>query len=107
MLGIQELKDRKVVRFSDGSYGIVYHDDPLFSWYYKNGRLINFTQKSSENYPCRITKYKPDGTIANAGYKVSDKESFIFSSNGKLIAHWKGTLCFDENNNIIMTRKNL
>lgn len=106
-LGIQELKDRRVVGFSDGSYGVAYYDDPLFSWFYKSGRLINFTKKTSETYPSKITKYKPDGSIANAGYKVSENESFIFSPEGKLIAHWKGKVCFDSNNNIIMTRKNL
>ena len=106
-LGIQELKDRKVVGFSDGSYGIVYYNDPLYSWFYNGGRLINFTHKTSEDYPCKITKYKPDGTVANSGYKVSDKESFIFSTSGKLLAHWKGKYCYDEQNNLIMTRKNL
>ncbi len=104
--GITELKDRKLAKFSDGSYGIQYYDDPMFSWYYSsNGKLINFTQKDSLNYPCRTTKFKPDGSITNLGYRVSDKESFIFSPNGKLLAHWLGNECFDENNNLIMTRK--
>ena len=106
-LGVQELSDRRVVGFSDGSYGIVYYDDPLYSWYYKGGKLINFTKKSSEAYPCKTIKYKPDGTVANTGYKISKEESFIFTSDGKLIAHWKGKYCLDENDNIIMTRKNL
>ena len=104
--GITELKDRKLAKFSDGSYGIQYYDDPMFSWYYsENGKLINFTQKDSLNYPHRITKYKPDGSISNTGYRVSGKESFIFTPDGKLLAHWLGNNCYDENNNIIMTRK--
>ena len=104
--GKTELKDRKIAKFSDGSYGIQYYDDPMYSWYYStNGKLINFTQKDSLDYPCRITKYKPDGTIANTGYRVSERESFLFASNGKLLAHWLGNNCFDEQNNIIMTRK--
>jgi hypothetical protein len=104
--GITELKDRKLAKFSDGSYGIQYYDDPMFTWYYsESGKLINFTQKDSNSYPCRITKYKPDGSIANTGYRVSNKESFIFDNNGKLLAHWLGNNCYDEQNNIIMTRK--
>lgn len=104
--GITELKDRKLAKFSDGSYGVQYYDDPMYSWYYSsNGKLINFTQKDSLDYPCRITKYKPDGNIANTGYRVSEKESFIFSSEGKLLAHWKGNFCYDDSDNIIMTRK--
>ena len=104
--GITELKDRKLAKFSDGSYGIQYYDDPMYSWYYSSsGKLINFIQKDSVSYPCRITKYKPDGSVTNMGYRVSDKESFLFSPNGKLLAHWLGNNCYDEYNHIIMTRK--
>ena len=103
--GITELKDRKLAKFSDGSYGVQYYDDPMFSWYYsQNGKLINFTQKDSESYPHRVTKFKPDGSVTNTGYRVSEKESFIFTPAGKLLAHWLGNNCYDENNNIIMTR---
>ena len=104
--GITELKDRKLAKFSDGTYGIQYYDDPMYSWYYsQNGKLINFTQKDSMGYPCRITKFKPDGNVANTGIRVSERESFIYSPNGKLIAHWLGNNCYDEYNNVIMTRK--
>jgi len=104
--GITVLKDRKIGKFSDGSYGVQYYDDPMYSWYYSsNGRLINFTYKDSVNYPCKITKYKPDGNVANRGYRVSENESFIFAPDGKLLAHWVGSNCYDEQNNIIMTRK--
>ena len=92
--GNTELKDRKIGKFSDGSYGVQYYDDPMYSWYYSsNGRLINFTYKDSEEYPCKITKYKPDGSVANQGYRVSEKESFIFTPEGKLLAHWLGENC--------------
>lgn len=103
--GITELKDRKLAKFSDGSYGVQYYDDPMYSWYYSaSGKLINFTQKDSTDYPCRITKFKPDGSVTNTGYRVSERESFIFSPEGKLLAHWLGNSCYDENNNVIMTR---
>ena len=105
-LGITELSDRRVAKFSDDTYGIIYYNDPLYSWVYSsNGRLVNFTQKESLDYPCKFTKYKPDGSVANKGYKVSENESFIFNNQGKLIAHWDGNLCFDNSGNIIMTRK--
>lgn len=103
--GITELKDRKLAKFSDGSYGVQYYDDPMYSWYYSyNGKLISFIQKDSLSYPCKITKFKPDGNVANTGYRVSERESFIFSPEGKLLAHWLGNSCYDENNNVIMTR---
>ena len=103
--GITELKDRNLAKFSDGSYGVHYYDDPTYSWYYSyNGKLISFIQKDSLSYPCKITKFKPDGNVANTGYRVSERESFIFSPEGKFLAHWLGNSCYDENNNVIMTR---
>ncbi len=106
--GIDKLINRKLAKFSDGSYGVEYFDDPEYSWYYDSmGRLINFTHKSALTYPCKTTKYKPDGSITNTGLKVSEKESFLFNKDGKLIAHWLGDYCYDAKNNIIMTRKNI
>ena len=101
-----ELNDRKIAKFSDGTYGVMYYNDPLYTWYYQtNGRLISFTYKESEQFPAKITRYKADGSVINTGLKISEQESYIFSPNGKLIAHWQGNLCFDENNNVIMQRK--
>jgi hypothetical protein len=104
--GITELKDRKLVRFSDGTYSIQYYDDPLFAWYYSsNGKLISYTRKENTCYPCKFIKFKPDGSIINTGLRISKQESFIYSSEGKLLAHWLGGKCYDQNNNLVMTRK--
>lgn len=104
--GVTELSDRKIASFSDNSYGVEYFDDPEYEWFYDfGGRLMSFTKKDSLSYPCRTTRYKPDGSITNTGLKVSDKESFIFSPEGKLIAHWINNLCYDASNNVIMQRK--
>ena len=104
--GITELKDRKLAKFSDGSYAILYYDNPLFGWYYSsNGKLISYTRKNNMGYPCKFTKFKPDGTIINSGLRISEQESFIYSADGKLLAHWLGNQCFDKNNQPVMTRK--
>ena len=106
--GITELKDKKLVKFSDGTYGIKYYDDPLYSWYYSyNGRLISFTRNNTTSFPAKVTKYRPDGSIINIGYRVSEKESFIYSENGELLAHWLDNNCYDKNNKLIMTRKQI
>ena len=98
--------NRQVALFSDNTYGIIYKDDPLYSWYYDfNGKLISFTKKSSEEFPAKFTKYGKNGYVINTGIKISKQESYVFSPNGKLIAHWKGNLCFDGNGNVIMIRK--
>ena len=104
--GITELKDRKLAKFSDGSYAVLYYDNPFYSFYYsQNGKLISYTYKTSQNYPCNFKKFKPDGSIINTGYRVSEQESFIYSPEGRLLAHWLGNKCFDGNNNLIMTRQ--
>lgn len=104
--GITELKDRKLAKFSDGSYAVHYYDNPFYSFYYsQNGKLISYTYKTSQSYPCKFKKFKPDGSVINTGVRVSEKESFIYSSEGKLLAHWLGNKCFDKNNNLIMTRE--
>ena len=106
--GVTKLIDREIGEFSDGTYGVMFYDDPEYSWYYsRNGRLVNFTQKSSLDFPMKITKYKPDGTVINTGIKISKKESYLYNSKGILIAHWKGDYCYDSNNNIIMIRKSV
>lgn len=104
--GITELNDRKLGRFSDGSYAVMYYDDPKNTYYYSpDGILTHNEVKTDTNYPFKAYKYKTDGTLENQSLKVSPQETFIFNKNGKLIAHWLGENCFDENNNIIMTRK--
>ena len=105
-LGITQTQNRKLATFSDGGYGVEYFDDPEFAWFYDfGGRLTSFTQKDSLIYPCRTTRYKPDGSVANVGLKISDRESFIYNTDGKLIAHWLGEVCFDEMNNVVMKRE--
>jgi len=104
--GITELKDRILTKFSDGTYGILYKDNPLYSWYYSsNGKLIAYTQKDTVSYPCQFTKFRPDGSVINSGYRISKKESYIYSFDGKMIAHWNGNYCYDDSNNVIMRRE--
>lgn len=104
--GITELKDRKLGKFSDGSYAIMYYSDVKNTYYYSpEGILTHNEVKSEINYPFKSYRYTPAGDLVNMSLKVSEDETFIFTPNGKLIAHWIGQNCYDENNNIIMTRK--
>ena len=108
LAGNVNLADKKLVSFSDGSYGVHYYSDPMYSWYYSNnGRLISFTQKDSLSYPCNVTRYKPDGTVLNKGYRISETESYIYSPQGKFLGHWVNDKCFDEFGNLLMVRKNM
>jgi hypothetical protein len=104
--GQTKLNDRTLGLFSDGTYAVNYKNDPKHVWYYdKAGILINAEQKTSLEYPYKTYKYTPDGELVNMTLRVSENETFIFSPFGKLIGHWIGINCYDENGNILMTRK--
>lgn len=104
--GETKLNDRMLGIFSDGSYAVSYYDTSEYVWYYdKNGVLINTEQKTSLEYPYKTYKYEPDGELVNMTLRVSENETFIFSPLGKLLGHWVGKNCYDENGNIVMTRK--
>lgn len=104
--GITELKDRKLGKFSDGSYAVMYYNDRKNTYYYsQDGTLTHNETRTGIEYPYRAYKYSTNGKLVNMSLKVSEYETFIFTPSGKLIAHWQGENCYDEDNNIIMTRK--
>ena len=103
--GSTDLKDRTLAAFSDGSYGVIYKDNPKYVWYYNNnGALMHSEVKTSLNYPYKTYKYTPAGKLVNMSLRVSKSESYVFTNNGELIAHWIGKNCYDKDKKIIMTR---
>lgn len=104
--GYTELKDRTLAYFSDGSYAVNYKDDVLHVFYYSpKGTLTHLENRSSVNYPYKSYKYNTSGELVNKSLRVSKNETFIFDKNDKLLAHWVGENCYDEDGNIIMKRK--
>lgn len=104
--GITELNDRKLAKFSDGSYAVMYYDDRKNTYYYSSdGTLTHNEIRTGTEYPYKAYKYSTNGELVNMSLKVSEKETFIFTPKGKLLAHWLGEYCYDEDKNIIMTRK--
>ena len=104
--GNVELKDRVLALFSDGSYAVMYHDNPLYVWYYSDsGILTHIEIKDRTNYPYKSFKYDTEGTLVTMGLRVSKEETFIFNPDGKLIAHWIRENGYDENGKVIMKRK--
>ena len=45
-----------------------------------------------------------DGTLDSTTISISKDEQFVFDKNKKLLAHWIGKNCYDENGHLIMTR---
>ena len=104
--GKTTVNDRILAIFSDGTYAVNYKNDLKHVWYYdKDGSLINAEIRTAFEYPFGSYKYGPDGELINMSLRVSKDETFIFSPFGKLLAHWVGNNCYDENGNVVMTRK--
>lgn len=106
MQGKVELKDRVLAFFSDSTYAVMYNADKLRVYYYSpRGNLIYTEVKNTDKYPYKTYKYDSIGRLVNMSFRVSDNETFIYTINGSLIAHWIGNYAYDNNGNIIMTRK--
>ena len=104
--GNVELQDRTLAFFSDGTYAVMYDRDKYHVWYYSHdGKLIYAEEKDGIEYPYKSYKYTTMGELVNMGLRVSKEETFIYSPNGRLIAHWLRENAYDEDGNIIMQRK--
>lgn len=106
--GKTQLEDRTLAYFSDSTYGVLYHDEMNYTYYYdSNGLLIYVDQKDGKGttYPHRFYKYKANGELVNMGVRVSKDECYIYSTDEKMIAHWIGENAYDAKNQIIMQRK--
>ncbi len=104
--GNVELKDRTLAFFSDSTYAVMYNNDRYHVWYYSNnGKLIYTEEKDSLDYPYKSYKYTISGRLVNMGLRVSKEETFIYTPDGKLIAHWLKDKAYNEQGKIIMTRK--
>ena len=104
--GKTELKDRTLAFFSDSTYAVMYNNDKYHVWYYSNyGKLIFAEEKDKLSFPYKSFKYTPSGRLVNMGLRVSEEETFIYNSEGKLLAHWLKDKAYDEQGNVIMTRR--
>ena len=104
--GNVNLKDRTLAFFSDATYAVLYNEDKYHVWYYnQDGNLAYMEERTDLSYPYKSYKYTISGVLVNMGMRVSKEETFIYNPQGRLIAHWLGTNAYDENGNIIMTRK--
>ena len=104
--GFAEIKYRELALFSIGTYGVVYKNDPLHAYYYSNSGILEFIDiRTGNEYPYKSYQYDISGNLVNMGLRISKKETYIYTPNGKLIAHWVGQNGYDEKGELIMTRK--
>lgn len=104
--GLTELKDRTLAYFSDGTYAVYKHNDPYHVYYYSGNGALNYVEeKDGLNYPYKTYKYDTSKKLVNMSMRVSKAETFIYSKDGKLLAHWLKDKAYDESGNVIMKRK--
>jgi len=108
------LKDRTVMSFQMynekiNGYVVIYHDSPEYAYYYTSGGYlvaIDLDDKFKENiFPYKIGKYSPlTGNLISVALYVSDDEQYAYTKNGKLKAHWVGSIGYNEKGKIIAKR---
>ena len=104
--GHTQLNDRTLAKFSDGTYGIMYYENPCKVFYYSpQGNLIYIDIKEKNTYPHKFYKYDTNGNIINMGVRVSEEETFIYEPNGEMIAHWLGAFAYNSSGQMSMSRK--
>ncbi len=99
-------KNRYLTSFSDGSYAVTYKNNIKISYYYNpNGKLELIDFNIGKDYPSKRIGYDIKGELNSITLDVSKEEQFVFNKNKKLIAHWIGNNCYNEQGELIMTRE--
>lgn len=103
--GNAALNDREICRFSTGTYGVRYNDDPYRAYYYTPAGKLDYVDKKSRlQYPHKVMTYDLNGNLIGSALYVSKGEQFIFDINKNLTTHWVGNNGYDKNGKLIKTR---
>ena len=98
--------NRYLSLFSSGFYAVTYKDNTNISYYYdSNSRLQLIDFISGDSYPSKRVGYDNKGILNSVTLDVSANEQFVFNKNKKLIAHWIGKNCYNEQGELIMMRE--
>ena len=102
----QNYKDRYITSYSNGAYTICYKSNIKNSYHYnQNGELIGISITQGKGFPSKRITYDSSGNFDSVTLDVSKSEQFIFDKNKKLVAHWIGKNCYNEQGELIMTRE--
>lgn len=99
-------KNRKITKFSDGSYSIRYLNNYNVTYYYSDsGRLQSIDYNENGDFPLKSIKYKDTGLLEAVALSVSSDEQYVFDAEGNFDGHWIGKNGYDENGNFFGTRE--
>ena len=100
--GIVETNDRYITYFSDGQYGIIYKNNLYYEFsYFSDGKLESVGVRTGLVCPIKVFVYDINNKLAEIRLQLSTKESYNFSVDGRLLAHWINGVCYDINGKVI------
>ena len=102
--GVNRLKDRRLVFFDDGTYGVIYYDNPNYAYYYENGKLEAIDKNVGTFFPIKTYRFIKNGELEQIILNVAPKESYMFELDGRLRSHWIGNKCYDLNGKVVARR---
>ncbi|MBR2525065.1 hypothetical protein IKE67_01225 [bacterium] len=87
-------------------YGVKTEDEPNKKFYYTiQGKLFKYEISTfNGTYPYKNIAYDEKGNFMNIHLFISEKESFIFDKDKKLLGHWLNDKCYDDKGDITLTR---
>ena len=99
-------RNKKIQIFSDGSYSVLLKKapNPYFIYNSKGKLEVIIFCVDTNNYPKKSISYDINGNFRSVAYQINKQEQYVFDTNKKLIAHWIGHNCYNENGILIMTR---
>ena len=102
-----KFRKRYLTYFSNNQYGVTYKNNTKIGFYYDmNGKLCDISLLMNEKYPIKIVKYDILGNLVSTSLAISHDESFVFDLNKRLISHWIGNNCYNEQGELVKRRYN-
>ncbi len=100
--GIVETNDRYITYYSNGQYGIVYKNNLYYEFdYLENGKLESVGVRTGLICPIKVYGYDANNKLTAIRLQLSFDEAYIFSVDGRLLAHWINNVSYDSNGNVI------
>ena len=101
-------RGRWITYFSDGGYGVTYKNDSDVGYYYNyKGKLemLEIDEKNKNAFPYLSKQYDINGKLLQVSQEVSERESYVFDTQKKLLAHWINQYGYNEKGELEKTRR--
>jgi hypothetical protein len=97
--------DKILTSFSDGCYGMYIYTTSMSYYYDTNGKLTHIEYLIGDAYPKKGIEYDIKGNLTNISINTKIDEQYVFDADKKFISHWVGNNEYDENGELVNTRR--